>query len=346
MPERALSLTIVKMENQTMKLKNLLMNGAMLAMLGFVVVGCNENTIVDPPPSGTKPQPVSGLQATSTGPTSVGLKWTKSPSDTGTANITYNVKASSTLDSVSINNLPKGTTTSSVTGLVIGRRYTFSVSAVNGTEVSTSTTIDWAGAIRMDGTTNFRMYEANSTFGSGLGIDPVTGTVSNVSVKAGSPGKATLALYLDPKTGGNPNKVIIGPAYAITEYKAAANNDFNKIDSSVYISDSTYLVTSLDSWYSSKSINNYISANGNVKAFELTPSQATSAQGFYMRIGPSGNYRYARVFIKKGASGIVQGTFPDRYVEMSVSFQLTPDLPFAKPGMSAPRGFVASTTGH
>jgi hypothetical protein len=92
-------------------------------------------------------------------------------------------------------------------------------------------------------------------------------------------------------------------------------------------------VQSLSSWYLAKPLNELIAADGNIRAFTLTGTQAQSSTGFgfVVRHGASGNYHYARVVVLGGSGGILKGTSPNRYVDMEISYQDTPNLPFAKP---------------
>jgi hypothetical protein len=326
-------------ENQTMKLKNLLLSGTIVALLGLMATGCNENP--SEPTDGT-PGPVTNLQATSLGSTSVGLSWT-APSGTGlTYNVSWAPASGGGTDSGSVSGLTS-TSHSVTSGLTAGKPYTFTVRSVRGTTTSSSASITWAGAQRFtDDASNssitLRLYDSASSNGSGLTIDPAKGGPRNITVSVGST-NVQLAMY----AGSSTTNFIIGPAYAMTEYSNA-----NAFDQNVYISDSTYLATSLNTWFSAKKVGDYISANGNVRAFTLPATVTdTRGHGFYVRTGTAGNYRFARVFIKNVGGKLLQGNPPNRYVEVEISYQTTPNVEYAKRvGMvPSPAGIASQPTG-
>lgn len=322
-----------------MKFRNLFLAGAVAAVLGISATGCNENP-TDPPGGGGPGNP-TGLMASTQGPTSVALKWS---AVTGATSYTVSWKATGSGDSGSTPGVTG--TTYTVTNLTKGQRYTFTVRGVNADGASTGATIDWAAADRftsdVNGPATINIYEKSSTKGSAIDISAAG--AANVSVVAGSPGKAMLAFYRYN------DSLIVGPAYAITEYKTSANNDFTKVDSSTYISTNAFDVTSLNDWFSDKSIDEYIqnsgASAGNVIAFNFSPSE-TKSKGFYMRTGAAGNYRYARVLIMNNGGKILQGSGSEEFITVQISYQSTPNLPFAKPAGFSPAAVVATATaGH
>jgi len=326
----------MNVENQTMKIRHLILSGLAVAAMGIAAVGCNENPLTPPGGTGNAPTPASGVQAVSLSASSVGLKWLAS-TDSGA--ITYRVSwiASDGTDSNSASGI--ASTSYTANSLSASKAYTFYVYAVRSSVASTAATINWAGAQRYGSTTTIRMYETDASAGSGLILDPSKGGPANISVKANPASNVQLAIYTN---GPDPNTFSVGPAYAFTEYRQA-----DAFDQTVYISDSTYPAQSLNEWYGVNSIETKISSNGNVRAFELPVSQTGGAgQGFYVRTGTSGNYHYARIFIKNNGGKLLQGSAPSRYVEMEISYQQTANVPYAKPSMRYTPGNRASTTGH
>jgi hypothetical protein len=176
----------------------------------------------------------------------------------------------------------------------------------------------------------------------------VNGAPRNVSLSTSVTGQpqAQLAMFIYPRrSGGTPDSVIIGPVYAITEYKVSAQNDFSRMDTTTAISNTTYQVSSLDTWYLSSPLSSLIAVNGNIKAYTLRPAQTGSGQGFVVRVGTAANYHYARVVVLSNAGNIIQGAFPNRYVELEVSYQTEANVPYAKAGRPAPEG-IPATLGH
>jgi len=328
-----MSHSLMNVENQTMKVANLLLSGLVVAAMGFMATGCNENPSEpnDPGEAGAPAQPTN-LMATSIGASQVALSWT-APVDTGV--ITYlvawaPVTGGTASDSGSAD---VATTSHTVNGLATNLSYKFYVYSVRSSKSSAATTIEWAGAVRFTtepgSSTTIRMYETKSNSGSGLTLDPPNGP-KNVSVGASNPnpGSVNLAIYT---SDDQPTTFDIGAAYAFIEYRNA-----NNFDQNTYISDSSYPATSLSTWYSSGSIAPHIPNDGNIRYFRLPIAQTSNGQGFYVRTGTAGDYNYARVFIKNVGGKLLQGTAPSRYIEVDVSYQTNANVPYAKTAAHAP----------
>jgi hypothetical protein len=310
-----------------MKFRSLLFGSAVVAMLGIAAVGCNDNPTT---PNGTAPAAVTSFKATSMSATSVGLTWTPGDTVTGT---TYNVSWTGDLnaDKGSANGI-SGTSTVA-TGLTAGQSYTFSVTAVRNGETSSASTVKWAPADRYSSdqgntTISIKMYEKASANGSGLLLDPTLGGPKNVSASSGLPIAELQKVQLVILANDANSTFGIGPAYAFDAYKAV--NDFY---SKLYIGDSTYVASSLDTWYDNKPIDQRILLpDGNISAYTGIPNApgGTQGQGFYVRIGDAGAYHYARVFINNVGGKLLQGSAPNRYVELTISYQKTANLPYAK----------------
>lgn len=317
-----------------MKLRSLLMGGAIAALLGIGVIGCNENPVVDEPVPGSPSAPTN-LKVSSKSDTQVIVNWTPAVGDTGT--ITFTVSWSST-GSGGSGSLPSlTTTTATVSNLTVGQEYKFNVVAVRNGKSSAADTLTWMGADRYGETTELRMYEKASSLGSALAIDtraPFSGP-RNIKV-ATDPTLAQLAMVVSP----DGDSVYVGPAFAFDEFASVG-----AFDPTVYIGKNAYLATGLDTWFTDNPINNLIvtADEGNLHAFGFmaTPTgpDAALGQGFFVRTGAIGNEHFARVFVKNEGGKFLQGSGDDRFVEVTISYQAVANKPFAKSaGKQSPIG--------
>jgi hypothetical protein len=282
----------------------------------------------------------TNLGASSKSATSVGLRWDAVTGATG-YHVSYVGAGAGGTGSVE-------TSSSEVVidGLTPGTIHTFTVTAINGALRSEPVSIAWAPADRFarqaDTTKSIRMYEEASTEPSAIAIDPSLGGPIGVSLNPTRPGKGQLAMYVYPRTGSDADSIVVGPLYAITEYRIGAGGDLAKVDTSTYISSSTYNVESLDAWYMSGSLAGVILPWGNVAAYTFT-NLNTGGQGFVVRTGTPGSYHYARVLIRSVNGSILQGIYPNRFVEVEISYQSVPNVPYAKraarPGVPAARRY-------
>lgn len=324
-----------------MKLKSFLIGSTMLAAL--VIGGCNENdTPVDPTPTPVAPKAVTNLQAVSLSETSVGLRW-NAPVDTALTGYDVSWKSSDGTDSNGVNVISATDTTENATGLKVGKTYAFTVKTKRGTTLSTGVSVTWAGAQRFSNdaaapTTTIRLYEKASSKGSGLTLDPSAGGPKNMSVATPTApvqlGFIVDTVIVDTVTKAKEEKIVIGAAYSFPEFKNVL-----LFDSNTYVSNTTWIAMGLNDWFIPQSLDKYIPGNGNFRAFtfDATVTDATG-QGFIVRTGATGNYHYARVFVNNIGGKLLQGTFPNRYVELTISYQNTPNVPFAKRGVESPVG--------
>lgn len=313
-----------------MKLKSFLIGSALLATL--VVGGCNENdTPTDPIPDPVAPKAVTNLLAVSLSETSVGLRW-NSPVDTALTGYEVSWKSTDGVDSGSVSVAPATDTTENAT-VAKEKTYTFTVKTKRGTTLSTGVSVVWAGAQRFSNdaatpATTIRLYEKASSNGSGLTLDPGLGGPRNMSVATPS---ATVQLGFIVDANG---KVVIGAAYSFPEFK-----NVDKFDSNTYVSTQSWVANSLNDWFITQSLDKYIPADGNLRAFTFDATvTGTTGQGFVARTGATGNYHYARIFVNNVGGKLLQGTAPNRYVELTISYQNMPGVPFAKRGAESPVG--------
>jgi hypothetical protein len=277
----------------------------------------------------TEPRPVEDLTATSIDDSSVSIRWglpAGGPRPTS-YRVYWRPVAGGAIDSVDTQ-LESAT----VSGLAPGA-YTFSVATVVRPKASERVSIAWAGAHRYDTDVvtgePLRIYEQASTQNSALSIDPAAGGPRSVSTRAGTSGRGQLAIYVE-RVSANEERLLIGPLHALSEYPVSAALDFSKVDSSVYISSTTYEAYDLDEWYLDGPLDRLIPRTGNLSAFILQTRGIGISQGFIVRTGPAGRYHYARVLATMKAGSLLQGTAPNRFVELEISYQPVENIPFAK----------------
>lgn len=280
---------------------------AALTLASLITVGCNENTDVV---TDTVPAAPTSFMATSYGVDKIGLKWT-APTGTYTG---YKLKMSAAGMSDTTFTFSSATQPPFViSGLTEGVKYTFALSSVNGTLVSTTApTMTWSPATRFtkDASGNdIRVYENASSKGSGLSLyNPLTGfpEVLNVNptgslwdigidldettdiLDAGSPGALNFKI-------NNPRVTLVGQLHSN--------------------------VSSLDSIFESADLS--VSQQGAYPLNNVTT-------GGYAFVVKTADGNYAKVLIKSQLGKLLQGTKGDRYVNMEISYQKTAGVPHAE----------------
>jgi hypothetical protein len=181
------------------------------------------------------------------------------------------------------------------------------------------------------------MYETSASRGSGLVLDPIKGGPQPISLNYYESSFVQLALYV---TISNVSTFSVGPANAFTQIF----HPLSPYDHDVFVSSSSIPELNMDAWYSSGPIDQEIPSDGNIRAFDFPDTQIGGyGQGFYVRTGTTGSYRYARVFVKNVGGKLLQGTVPERFIELEISYQQAPNVPYAKPAMrSAPPGIIST----
>lgn len=277
--------------------------------------GCQDNSATAP---STLHVP-DDLRAVSINDSTVELHWTRRADDDATGYVvSWNGEVRHDVGSVEVGVDSRVR----ISGLTGGQVYSFSVAARGGLR-SDPATIRWAPATRFRdtslGDTVLRIYESASAKGSGLVLDRLRGgprlIVLNGSIYSG----AQLALYT--QTAG-PDNFEIGAAYARLSTIS---------DSAVYISTRTYNATSLDTWFLSQPLDEDILPDGNRRVFLLPTTISDGVgRGFFVRTNVAGQHHYARVLIRNVSGQLLQGTWPDRYIEIAISYQAAGDVPFAE----------------
>jgi hypothetical protein len=273
-----------------------------LAITALVVVSCN--TASDPITSVTVPNAVSSLQATSVNLTTVRIRWT-APSTTGLTGYRITVLNGTT----QVRQLLVTGANADIPDLTAGTVYTFRVQARTSDTVSAAQEIRWSPAARlvdMQGA-GIKIYETESGFGSGLKFQG--GTALNLTVARGS----EWDLGINTRTTGlikigSPSKLeyssITSPRRTIV-----ADSSYNGIDSLNQVFDTGLRF-----------------GTGSEGTYDIN-SQVNRGFVFAVRT-VEGNY--AKIFVKANASGIIlQGTAPNRYIEVEISYQPVANVPYA-----------------
>jgi hypothetical protein len=291
----------------------------LLAALLLVCCSKSDNSV----DSGSSWAP-TGLRASSIDSSSVKLLW-----DSVAHVPRYEVMA---IAKATGDTLRASTPSSSCTidGLAAGE-YLFMVRSISVEEGSAWRSIRWAPATRFTqdaqapGTT-LRMYEWASTSGSSLALDPSVGGPRNASVGGQWQPRVQLAIYTSSTSS---TEFSIGSTYAFLPFRNA-----DRFDSSSYIGRTLYAVSSLNDHFLSVDLESDFVLSGteagNVASFIL-PNERLDGKGhlFLLRYGNGAGRHYARIFVKNVGGKLLQGTAPNRYVEIEMSWQSVAGVPYA-----------------
>jgi hypothetical protein len=210
-----------------------------------------------------------------------------------------------------------------ITGLRSGTVYRFELYATwadttrDTARSRTAAVVRWSPATRYttfaDGSP-IRLYETDSRFPSGLDLEGPDGRPRALTVRDGN----EWDLCLDTRGGsydiGSPRL----STYNIT-------NPRRTLIDTLRLKDSTYLaVDSLNQVFETE-------AFGATTLAEALANFNKQRRGFLIILRTQdGNW--AKVFVKADAQGnILRGSAPDRYVELEISYQKTPNVPYALP---------------
>jgi len=305
-----------------MKLFNLKAFIALLSMMALVLVSCEEDETVNPDPE--KPEAVTNVQATSIDDQTIKIKWDLSASESNTLFDQYMIEV--TPGAFAPMYADKGTDMYTITGLTEGEIYTITVKALfTNDEESTGASVMWSPATRFSNTgtgSEISLYEATSDFGSGLDFyyaDPDFPEDSGPMLRKTSKGDMwDLGLYT------NEGELIIASPKLIN-YSTLPPLEDRKV---VHIGDMIIEAESLNDVFDSEALN--VSNNFEERSIDLT--QYNSSIVLICRVVEPGNieFTYAKVFIEYKDGSFLQGNSPDRYVKCTVSYQMTPGVPYAR----------------
>lgn len=295
-----------------------------ILVLGFVAFGCNENEDDPINPGTDAPNKVTNLMATSGGSTSVLLKWT-APTTSATAELSsYELTVTPGGSTVTI---PKTQTTYTVTGLTEGTTYTFSIKS-KGTNnaLSGATTVSWAPA-RRSGV--IRLYgSASTTDGSGVDLDGNAGNPQVLMVNNG--GKWDLCFDdkdpLAPGIGSPGQSGYVDNNYQFTNGDTAKTTRVSTLRWTG--------ITSLDDIFESEMLN----------AGTDEQLQVINTNQPFAFIAQTEEGNYAKVMVLADGGQVIHGSGSNKYIEIVVSYQSTPNVPYALPQQPVNANISAGTT--
>jgi len=272
----------------------------------------------------TPAQPTK-LLATSLNSTTVRIAWEAPESAQYTLYAAYLIKVydeamAQVGSSVTID---KATKQYDVTGLTEGTEYTFKVYGkyATGVESTTPAEVIWSPATRFDeiAATTIRVYETESSKGSGLDLyDATTKGPQILTVSSGS----MWNLGLDTRTS---SKVLFGPARSI-DYNYTGTPALTEIGQDIL-----FYSNSLDEAFDNVPMNSGVDYSAAVIDLNTLNLNGKTAVIFLVRTdATSGDWNYAKVMVKKTGGNWLQGTAPDRYIEVEISFQKIINVPYAR----------------
>ncbi|MCX7929460.1 MAG: fibronectin type III domain-containing protein [Chlorobi bacterium] len=295
-----------------------------LVVVGAFFAGC-EDTGTNTPVTFI-PAPPSNPMAVSLSETSIRLKWSPSPSESNTAFKGYRITATSGAQSFNPITTAPGQTIVDILGLDAGKTYTFTIVAYTNDTVSSSISIDWAGARRFRG---IRAYETASTNGSGIRLSDG----ANLTIANGT----QWDLCLDTRTDGGQDNWAFGSPQASTYTDAqgrfirgAQAGQLAKVTTVFCDSTSPQNITpyfvvadSLEGVFESRAL-------GTGKAHRQIMLENLQNQNknvvFYVMTAEK---NFAKVLLKAAGGSVLQGTAPNRYVEIDYSYQTAVNVPYA-----------------
>jgi hypothetical protein len=271
------------------------------------------------------PAPPKDIFATSLNSTTVRIKWEAPTSADYTLYAAYLIKVydeamAQVGSSVTID---KATKQYDVTGLTEGTEYTFKVYGkyATGVESTSPAEVVWSPATRFEelAGTSIRVYETESNKGSGLDLyDATTQKPQILTVNSGS----MWNLGLDTRTS---NKIFFGPARSI---------DYNYTGTPVLThigQDMLYYSNTLDEAFDNIPMNSNIDYSAELIDLNMLNLNGKTAVAFLVRTeATAGDWNYAKVLVKKTGGNWLQGTSPDRYIEVEISFQKIINVPYAR----------------
>lgn len=284
-----------------------------IALVGGFFTACEDTT---GPGQIFVPRPPAGIYATSLDSTSISLKWDHSPDYTSAEVTGYAIRVFRADNNVVVldTTLSKSITRVNVTGLIEGVIYTCQVAAKTADTMSSYTQIQWSPASRFVFLTSgntVRMYESESSFGSGLDLyDPIENGPVNLRTASGS--SWDLGLYTR-----NDSLIIASPTLLRNRYTTLpANLRATQIAAEVYTN-----VQSLNEVFDSEALS--------AKSFAERMIDLKQYSGNIVLVVKTADNHYAKVLVKYVNGSFLQGNAPNRYVECEISYQKQAGVPYA-----------------
>ncbi len=255
----------------------------------------------------------TNLMARSENESSVALAWDKVEGASK-----YLVKYGDQEKEISATTEPQMAT--KITGLDEGTVYEFSVHTISAdNNAGPAAKVSWAPAYRfesLDGTNTIKLYEAASSFGSGIDLYNDTDASPKILTVAESD-NWNLGLY------AKNNEVKFGSASKISFNWGGATPIASLISNVIALENVT-----LDDLYGSQAMDSQVTYTEEL--FDLTDA---TLQGknilFFVKVPNGDKFNYAKVLVN-GKGGFLKGTAPNRYVEVTISYQKAVNVPYAK----------------
>ena len=205
------------------------------------------------------------------------------------------------------------TVQAAISNLNEGEVYSFTVRALNDTARSTPTaTIMWAPAQRV--TAQLRLYETSSSMGSGIMLPDQAG----LTISDGGMWDICLDTRDDLFDIGSPTV----SSYTSDEAQPKfPNGDVARV---TMIGKTWTDVTSLDQVFESADL-----TQENLVETLIRFNQADAEGKPFAFVVKTQAGNYAKVLVKVNNGSLLQGTSPDRYVDLEVSYQSVIDVPYA-----------------
>lgn len=279
--------------------------------VALVLVSC-ETTTSPTDPVKTAPGAPTELMATSIDSGTIRIRWVAA--DTG-ATATGFIVVVEEDGSNNPQELPVGSASSTinVSNLTTGTVYNFTVYAVNDTARSgQSPTIKWAPASRY--TANIRLYETESDMGSGLMMPNTAG------LTIGQGGMWDLCL----DTRGEVYDIGSPRNSSYTDEQMPPEFPNGDVARETLIGKVWENVTSLDDIYESADLTQETLLE---KLLTFNDADASGSAFAFVVKTSSGNF--AKVMVTAAGGKLLQGTAPDRYIDLVVSYQSGVDVPYA-----------------
>lgn len=304
-----------------MKLKSVIIALALVVSMGIFFTSCEDTG--GPVVNKTTLKPISNLMANS-GDNTINLKWDASPDTAKSAMIGYKIYVDDTYLST-IGVISKYRTDYSLNGIPSGTKKRIAIEAVSNDSnfiASNRVQITWASTTIFN--EEFKVYESNALTGQGYGSGlqlfnttankPKTWTVHEVE-------DWTVGVYTMDQ-----NNLIFGAANKLNN----GESPYSKNTKSVMISQPFYYNSFVD-WYDNKNFEDQSFTWSYTYDLSTIPSQyKQNSVIFVVREKIGSEYRYAKVLVNLRNGTFLQGTSPNRYFLMSVSYQTANELPYAK----------------
>ncbi len=290
-----------------------------LCVLAFWVSACDKSTTTDPIVTKlSPPQPASNLFALSADAQTVRIRWKASSSESDATFQDYRLRVTNAAGQTSDLTVAKKTNPTAadtiyianIAGLTTGSVYSFAVQGRNKDTVSSAVSVSWSPAVRLtmaNGST-IKLYESASGFGSGLKIQG--GVPQNLTVASGS----QWDIGIDTRNDANnqPSYDIGSPE--LLSYTSITSFRKTLINRTYYVG-----VDSLNQVYDNQAI----------AATVATRISFTAEKKGVLFSGKTQDGNFFKVYVKANNGALLQGTSPNRYVEVEISYQPTANVGYA-----------------